>query len=288
MHGLFRDETSLFPRVLSLVEIPFPKTTTVTHTSSDATETRAVLERHIDTVLEAETEDGPFLIAVEAQNQPDDKKLRNWAYYPAYLHERRACPVVVIVVCRDTKTAEWARRPYRIGLPHQPTLVSTPIVIGPDNLPRITDSAQVIADPYAAALCAVTYTHDPEIGGILEPIAAALPELGDAETSKFIYDYIERGLQGTAAYDTWRNIVSATPITGTYRSKIAVESRAEGRVEGIIESVLGILDHRGIALSSEIRERITACKDTDLARTWFEEALDVTSAEDLSGISDKA
>jgi hypothetical protein len=282
LHNIFREDTDLFSRVLSAVEIPFPKTTAATVGNADATETRAVLQRLIDTVLEVQTDEGPFLIAVEAQNGPDDDKPPSWAYYPAYLHERRRCPVVVIVICRDVKTAEWARKPYLIGLPHQPTLVSTPIVVGPDNLPRITNSAQVVADPYAAVLCALMYAHDPEISGILEPIAAALPELGNERSSKFLMDYIDRGLQGTAAQDIWRKTLSIIPITGIYRSEMAMESRAEGTTR----SVLLILDRRGITVSPETRARITACTDLDLAETWVVEAVTVASTDELTGLAE--
>ena len=194
--------------------------------------------------------------------------------------------MVVIVVCRDVKTAEWARKPYLIGLPHQPTLVSTPIVVGPDNLPRITDSAQVIADPYAAVLCALAYAHDPEADGILESIASALPELGDEQTSKFLMDYIDRGLQGTAAQEIWRKTLSIIPITGTYRSEMAMESRAEGRVEGTTTSVLQILNSRGIIVSPAARAHITACTDVELATTWVREALTVAGTDELIGLSE--
>jgi len=290
LHGIFREDSGLFSRVLSLVDIPFPKTTVTTVGNVDATESRQVLARLIDTVLEAQTEDGPVLIAVEAQNKQDDRKLRNWAYYPAYLHERRNCPVVVIVVCRDVKTAEWARKPYSIGLRHRPTLVSTPIVVGPDNLPRITDSAQVVADPYFAVFCALAHAHDPEIGGILEPIAVALPELGNEGSSKFLLDYIDRGLEGTVAQETWRKVLSITPITGRYRSELAMESRAEGIAEGIAEgttrSVLRLLNRRGINVSPAARARISACTDLTMAETWLDEALTVTSADELTGLAE--
>jgi hypothetical protein len=169
-------------------------------------------------------------------------------------------------------------------------LVSTPIVVGPDNLPRITDSAQVIADPYAAVLCALMYAHDPEISGILESIAAALPELGNEQSSKFLIDYIDRGLQGTTAQEIWRKTLSIIPITGTYRSELAMESRAEGRAEGLAggttRSVLLVLDRRGITVSPEARARITACTDVDLAETWVVEALTVASADELTGLTE--
>jgi hypothetical protein len=107
-------------------------------------------------------------------------------------------------------------------------------------------------------------------------------------------DYVERGLQDTAAQEIWRKIVSAIPIAARYRSEIAMESRAEGRAEGLAQglaggttrSVLRILDRRGITLSPEARARITDCTDLELAETWLDEALTVASADELTGLAE--
>lgn len=284
LHDIFRADSGLFSRVLRFVEVPFPEPKTTLVGNTDATERRKVLERHVDTVLEARTEDGPFLIAIEAQNEPDDKKLRNWAYYPAYLHELRGCPVVLIVVCRKAATAAWARKPYCIGLPDRPTLVSTPIVVGPDNLPRITDSAEILADPYFAVLCALAHTHDPDVGGILEPIAAALSQLEDPGFGIRLQELIERGLEGTAAIEIWRKIMSYIPLEVEFRSEYARENQAVG----ITESVLRILEHRGITVSPAARTHIAACTNHDLAKAWLDEAFTVASAEELTGLGREA
>jgi hypothetical protein len=259
----------------------------------DSTETRKVLERRIDTVLEADTKDGPFLIAIEAQNKPSNLKQRNWAYYPAYLHELKGCPVVVIVVCRDPITAKWAREPYRIGLRDRPTLVSTPIVIGPDNLPRITDVELVIADPYFAALCALAHARDPAIGGILEALAAALAKL-DEDLSRNLYELIERGLEDTPAQEDWRLLMALAPMNLQPRSRWAQEHVAkgreegltQGRAEGLAESVLLILDHRAIEMSSRDRAYIAACVDIDVLKTWLDEALSIAGIDQLTGFDE--
>jgi hypothetical protein len=297
LHHIFREDSRLFSRVLRFVEVSFPEPQEISLGNGDVTEARKVLERRIDTVLEAQTEDGPFLIAIEAQNKRDSLKLRNWAYYPAYLHERRGCPVILIVVCRDLITAAWAREPYRIGLPDRPTLVSTPIVVGPDNLPCITDPEQVIADPYFAALCALAYARDPDIGGILEALASALPRLEDS-FARQLFELIERGLEDTPAQETWRKVVSYVPLELLPRSKWAqeniakgraegiAEGRAEGIAEGIAESVLHILDRRHIELPAAAREQITTCTDLDRVKAWLDEALTVAAYTELTGLDD--
>jgi hypothetical protein len=286
LHRIFHEDSNLISSVLRFMEVPFPELTTVKVGNIDATEVRQVLPRYVDTVLEAQTKEGPFLIAIEMQNRPSAEKLRNWAYYPAYMHERRGCPVMLIVICRNAKTADWARKPYSIGLRSRPTLVSTPLVVGPQDLPHITDMETVVADPYFAVFCALAHAHDPEIGGILEPIAVALPELEDRGTSKVLLDYVDRGLQDTAAQEIWRKIVSAIPIAARYRSELAMESRAEGRAEGTTNSVLQILDSRGIIVSPDVRARITACTDVELATSWVREALTVANADELTNLAE--
>lgn len=293
LHHIFREDSQLFSRVLEFEEVSFPEPHEIRVGNIDSTETRKVLERRIDTVLEAQTKDGPFLIAIEAQNRPSKLKLRNWAYYPAYLHEIRGCPVVVLVVCRDPVTAAWAREPYRIGLPDRPSLVSTPIVIGPDTLPRITDMERVVADPYFAVLCALAHAHGPAIGGILEALAAALAKMDEA-LSKNLNEFIERGLEDTPALNVWRSLMALAPMNLQPRSRWAQENiakglaqgRAEGQAvgeaKGVTESVLHILDHRHLELSSEVRAHIAACTDIDLAKTWLDEALSITDVSQLS------
>lgn len=287
LHGIFREDLHLFSRVLRFAEIPFPEPEKILISTIDATEAKKVLERRMDTVLEAQMDTGPVLFVIEAQNRSHvDRKLRNWAYYPAYLHELHACPVVVIVVCRSAATAGWAREPYRIGLPTHPTLVSTPIVFGPDNLPRITHVDQVIEDPYLAALCALAYAHDPGIGGILEVLAAGLAKLDDVDLRDNIDEIVERGMQDIPAVEDWRMAIAMAYPTGTLlpRSRSAREKLAKTEAEATAKSVLRVLSRRGIELTPVAREHIAACEDIDRANTWLDEAVTAKTYTELTGL----
>jgi hypothetical protein len=52
--------------------------------------------------------------------------------------------------------------------------------------------------------------------------------------------------------------------------------------------VLRLLNRRGIHVSTAARARITACTDLAVAETWLDEALTVTSAEELTDMAQEA
>jgi hypothetical protein len=76
--------------------------------------------------------------------------------------------------------------------------------------------------------------------------------------------------------------VSTEPYIGN-----SDEARLEGEIEGYTWSVLHVLEVRGIEVSPAIRARITERADLDIVHIWICEALDVTSAEQLSGLADE-
>jgi len=59
------------------------------------------------------------------------------------------------------------------------------------------------------------------------------------------------------------------------------EGREEGRAEGEIDSILAVLDARGLEISDEARERIRRCDDLNQLNTWIRRAATVSSADDL-------
>ncbi|KAA8889245.1 hypothetical protein F3087_09840 [Nocardia colli] len=66
-----------------------------------------------------------------------------------------------------------------------------------------------------------------------------------------------------------------------YQSDFARKYVAEGEVAGVARMVLDVLDIRGIAVSDEIRERISGCHDVDQLETWHRRAMLADTADDL-------
>jgi hypothetical protein len=82
----------------------------------------------------------------------------------AYLHDKYECPVVLLVVCNDAATADWARTPITIGLGGLTCMIVLAWVLGPDNLVPITDPAQAKEDVGLAVLAAITHSRSKSIG----------------------------------------------------------------------------------------------------------------------------
>lgn len=67
-----------------------------------------------------------------------------------------------------------------------------------------------------------------------------------------------------------------TLIEETYR-----EGEASGRIEERAHLVLRVLGNRGIPVTPETEERITACGDLDALGRWLDLAFTVSDAETL-------
>src|SRR5580692_10139950 len=186
LHRIFLQDEALFARAAAhILGIVVQEPQQVTVLSSDLTTVKP-LERRADSVLMAEwlIDDpvGRYVPIIESQTDPDDTKLRRWPYYIAYLHDKYECPVVLLVVCNKENTARWARQPIVIGLPDLTCMLVHPVVLGPDNVPAVTDIAEAGIDVTFAVFSALTHSRSPKVGAILEALAGALKAI-DRDTA---------------------------------------------------------------------------------------------------------
>ena len=68
-----------------------------------------------------------------------------------------------------------------------------------------------------------------------------------------------------------------------YAKSVYREGRAEGRAAGKAESVLTILEARGVPVSKALRSKILACTDSAVLDKWLRRAASATSALDVLG-----
>ncbi|MFC9755584.1 hypothetical protein [Streptomyces sp. NPDC056921] len=278
MHRIFQEYPGLFSRVSEVLGVDIPPPTSATALPTDLTEARPV-ERRVDTLLRIETEhDGPFLLAIEAQGKKDPRKTASWPYYVSYLHNRYGLPVLLLVVCQDHTTAEWAARPISIGIRQWQTLALSPLVAGPHNMPVITDVAEARKDLALATLAAITHADNPDVGAILKTLSAALRDTPEAIADPIV-ELTAQGLGNRPAAQQWRNLVAVD--LSFYKSPLSEEIRDEGRAEGRAEGLLLVLEARGIALADGTREKITSCDDPQLLRQWLNRAATATTIEDV-------
>ncbi|WP_017240299.1 hypothetical protein [Streptomyces sp. SS] len=294
MHQIFRHDVHLFSRLKDVLGLPLPTTVEAVVLPNDLTETRPV-ERRVDTLLRLDSvKEGSLLLAIEAQGKKDRAKPASWAYYVSYLWTKYGLPTALLVVCQDRATAEWAARPVASGPAYMPTLSIRPMVVGPHNMPVITDPVKAGEDLALTALSAITHAGDPDIGGILKALSTALRDVPENVADPII-EFTAQGLSKRPAQHLWRNLVAvdlsfytsylAEEIRAEVQAEIQAESRAEGRAEGLAQgsaaAILLVLEQRGLDVPDDVRDRVTGCADPETLRVWLTRAVTAASAEEI-------
>ncbi|WP_411151358.1 hypothetical protein [Streptomyces sp. A30] len=277
MHRIFQDYPGLFTGVSKALGLPLIQPTSVTVLPTDLTEIQPV-ERRVDTLLRFDG-DEPILLAVEAQSAKDPNKPASWAYYLSFLHTKYKTPPLLLVVCQDRATAEWAAQPVLIGPRWWASLTLRPLVAGPHNMPVINDPEEARADLALATLSAITHAREAAVDGILKALSTALQDVPEAVADPII-EFTARGLGvNRRAGELWRNLVAVD--LSFYKSYLSEEIRDEGRAQARVEDILHLLDRRGVEVSDTDRERVTSCDDLDVLDLWFDRAITATSAEQV-------
>ncbi|MDX2675609.1 hypothetical protein [Streptomyces soliscabiei] len=282
LHRIFQKDPALLTRALQQVlGVPFPTPYDFAGMNVDLTEIEPV-ERRVDTLLRAETDEGTYLLVVESQGQPDDRKRGSWPYYLSYLYEKYRCEPVLIVVTQSSATARWAARPIHLGVRGVPSLTVRPFVLGPDNVPLIATEEEARRDPPLAALSAMTHGRGRQAAAILESLAAALKDI-DRDSAAVLVQFVDSCLADDQVRKMWRDLMTAMQYF--WRHPLAEEVREEGREEGRVREraamILRILEWRGVAVPDEVRARVEACTDSDQLAVWSERAVHATSVDDL-------
>ncbi|MFF3317245.1 hypothetical protein ACFYV5_17300 [Streptomyces sp. NPDC003035] len=268
--------------VFRILGVRLPPKASIEVLTPDTTELRP-LERRVDSVLRVEPSDRDgFLLAIEAQGRRDPDKASSWTYYLAYLHAKYGVPALLLVVCQDRGTARWAAGPFTIGVDHWTSLTTRPLVLGPDNVPVITDPAEASRNLAMAAFSAMTHGRDQQAPAILEALAEALGS-ADPDSLSYYAELLEIGLGDTPARKTWRNLMvgSFFPGRGTLVEETYLKGKADGEAEGKAESVLRLLAGRGVPVPEVMAQRISGCTDSDTLDRWFDRAITAVHAEEL-------
>ncbi|HEY8981374.1 MAG TPA: hypothetical protein VIU15_17515 [Streptomyces sp.] len=289
MHRIFQEDPGIFARAARAIGIPVADVVSSTELSVDASE-NFVLERRIDTLLCLETVDTEkFLLVVEAQRKKDRGKPASWAYYLAYVYAKYGIPPVLVVVCEDSYTAEWAAQQVDIGPKYWKSLMLRPIVLGPDNVPVFTTAEQAARDIPMTVLSAILHNGDPEVRAILEALAPALRGLQERdETAAERYaELTAQGLDRSPYAEFWRELVAidtsffVSSMSEGIREEGREQGREQGRAVGRAEAILRLLDRRGVPVSDSDRDLITSCTDLPTLDRWFDRAITATTADEI-------
>ncbi|MGW7816812.1 hypothetical protein ACWGLF_01530 [Streptomyces puniciscabiei] len=225
-----------------------------------------------------------FLLAIETQLKRDERKATSWPYYVTYLRERFCLPVLLLVTCTDRRTARWATGPFTCEVRGWTTHSTHPLVLGPDNVPMITDKRTAARHPAMTVFSAITHSRDPEAPAILKAAADALREMEDTQAAHHLGGLLEIGLENTPARETWRELMGFTnffPGRGTMFEEVYLDGKAKGKAKGEAQAILRFLAARGVPVPEEARERIAGCTDLDLLGRWLDRTPHVQCVHEL-------
>ena len=277
MHRIFHHDSEMLGRTFRALGLSLPTPDTVSIISGDVTEIR-LMERRIDTLVRCETLDSEaYLVAIESQRRVDEEKRYTWPYYLAFLADKYRMPVLLLVICHDRRVATWAAQPFKHGAGAWAALTLRAIVVGPDNVPLITDEEQAREYVPLAVLSALTHAKEDGIGAILKTLVSALKTLDDPEEAFKLAEMTGSGLRelDTRAAEIWKQMMAMD--TSFYRSPFSQQLRAEG---GAVV-LLRVLHTRGITLTDQQRARIEGCDQPDQIEEWVDRAMIATRAAEV-------
>ncbi|MEZ4450331.1 MAG: hypothetical protein R3B09_12710 [Nannocystaceae bacterium] len=227
---------------------------------------------------DADAPDGALVVEVQLRVHP--QKPSRWPILVAGPHARYRCPVDLVVVAVDRDVAAWARRPIRVGV-LEGAMTLTPTVLGPDEIPIITDFDEARRSPELAVLSALAHVDAPEVVDIA---AAALAASHDLDNDRGILypDAILARVGGLA-----RKILEKLMQSGRYEfqsdfaKKYFAEGKAEGKAEGEAQILLQILQFKGFTIADALREQVAACRDPAQLEAWVDRALRASSLAEI-------
>jgi len=213
----------------------------------------------------------------EVQLSEDSQKLFSWPMYAVSARARYECPFVLIVVTPAERIASWAARPIALGGGQ----VFTPLVLGPQGIPIITDQIVAIADPELALLSALTHAENETEWALPVTVAALAGVASMPAEQQVIYFHLLKAAVGNAARKAFEMLPHRLHkyLSEDDQQRMR-EARAEGQTQELTLNIFKVLDARGVLVSEDIRARIAAKSHEEL-RAIFDRSLRIASAEEL-------
>jgi hypothetical protein len=237
-------------------------------------------------VSDARTGAPALIVIVEPQGRDDKTKKYAW---PAYItNARRAAQcerAVLLVVCPDAAEAEKCRKVIRTG---HPEFDLRPVVIDPLHVPGLDN-----ASPYLVIFATCVRVLDMETETGARRVLAAIRDTHASDAERKQLTTIILKSASDAARQILRNMMTMTEWKDDFIESYVNVGLEKGLEQGLekgleqgleqakSEYVLKALDKRGLELTMEQREQVSACTDLAQLDRWFDRALTAATTADV-------
>ncbi|WP_285491800.1 hypothetical protein [Actinomadura sp. NBRC 104425] len=261
--------------------VPLPEYREARLRSENVTDDR-LAELRADAVIEYWEKTRRFAVIVEVQLDHDRGKHFSWPAYMMGLRARLRCPVILLVLSPDQTAAKWCARTIDLG---HPGMTLTPIVLGPREIPYVTDPEHAARVPELAVLSALAHGAAPGGAEVLSALPDAYAAL-DGDHRALYHDIVVAVLPETMrrhleARLKLKNYEFQSDFARRYFGLGKAQGKDEGKTEGTVEMILVILAARGIEVPEDVRARITGCEDPELLKEWGRRAATADSIDDV-------
>ena len=222
-------------------------------------------------------------VVVEAQKEPSEGKRQKLAMYAAALWLDHLCPVDVVVLCPDAKTAAAFAAPIPTGMNG---CAFQARVLRPGRVPAYTDPAQMAANPSLAVLSVAYHGRDPAVANAFVAGMATLDgeravqyyEYGYAMSPKEICDILEE-LMTTANWPVY------SPFAKLHYGKGLQKGTEQGIEQGIEQgerdAIFEVLRARGLTPTEDEASRINDSTSLDQIKAWLRKSVTVAEVSEL-------
>ncbi|MCP2335465.1 hypothetical protein [Actinomadura rupiterrae] len=214
-------------------------------------------------------------VIVESQRQYDKNKYWSWPAYVANFRARKKCEGYLVVICFDDKVAEQCRMRIPLGNPDSYLYV---LVVGPKEIPLLTDPDNV-KDPLDTVISALFHVSGPRGPEAFDAMMVSLHrDVEDEQTRRSYIDNVV-ALQPDDVRAFLEELVKTKhdePKTELFKGW-----KAEGKAEGRRQSLIELLEARGVTLDDSRRELVASCDDPEQLGVWFRRAMTASSADEV-------
>ncbi|WP_438034240.1 hypothetical protein [Sorangium sp. So ce204] len=285
---LFKNRPTLAAEMLhDALGQPVPVFTEARVESSDLAEI-VPSDRRADVIvvlLVGEQQQPAMAIVVEVQLGVDPDKPYVWPVYVTQTRARHRCPTWLLVVTIDAGIARWCARPIDAG---HPGLTLTPLVLGPEGVPVVTDAAQARTAPEVVVLSAMAHGQGEAgeaIGAAFLAAAAGLDEERRAVYGDLVLSSLNAAARRTLEAMMKSGYEFQSEFARSYVAKGVEKGLEQGRQQGLLEAkaqaVLAVLEARGLEVPAEVRERVLTSTDLAELDRWIRRAASVGDAREL-------
>jgi hypothetical protein len=267
---LFRASPGLVSAVLPRLGVNLPDATNLEVLES----TLPVDVRDFHADLAIALRDGPsppkVLVLIEVQLSRSTRKRATWLLYHAAAQLRHRCEVVILVISPDASVARWASRPVPVG----PNGSYAPVVLGPHELPSLTELEPQRASPDLAVLSLLVHGRGADKAVLRR---ASLPILALESSVARLYF----GLLWSSLGERYFGAVEGLMIGGEPINDVFKKYYREGKAEGEAQALLRVLSARALVPTPTQRAAILACRDLPRLDRWLDAAMRASSVDEV-------